>query len=83
MVPGPERSPDGLRRSAGSPDRLRTASAVLRLIGSGELTTHERRTLAALIVVVGELDHASLNPALGATFDRSVEALTDLDRVTR
>lgn len=61
----------------GAPDREAAAQAVLRLIGGpARLTNHERRALAALIVTVGELDHASLNPTLGAAYSIAVEALT-------
>ena len=49
----------------GSPS---SRTAVVVLVGTEPLSARQRLALAAMIVVIGELDHATLNPMISAAF---------------
>jgi hypothetical protein len=51
-----------------------TANAVVRPLGSAPLTDHERRSLAALVLVLGE--SANVDPVVRTVLWGAVEALT-------
>lgn len=59
-------------------DRLRTAQAVSALIGSRPLSDHQRRMLAALIVILGEVDHGNVDPLVRTAYVIAVDALAGL-----
>jgi hypothetical protein len=63
-----------LRRVLSTLDQLPTANAVVRLIGPAVLTGHERRSLAALVLVLGE--SANVDPVVRTVLWGAVEALT-------
>jgi hypothetical protein len=59
-------------------NRLRTAEAVLRLVGSRPLSDHQRRTLAALIAVLGAVPTKDLETSVATAYGIAVEALAPL-----
>jgi hypothetical protein len=56
-------------------DGERRAQAVLQLLSDEPLSDGQRAMLAALLIVVGELDHASLNPAVATVYQTTICAL--------